>query len=110
MLRSGLIAADLRLAWQTSTRDRTRPSPIRNNIKISPIPLMIPMDKHTLLLPKSLAALAAVLIATTTFGLAGVKTARLSRETLDRDVQKIVADHAGPIRVGLWAGGATGDA
>jgi hypothetical protein len=63
-----------------------------------------------MLLPKSLAALAVVLVVTTALGLAGVETARLNRETLDRDVQKIVADHGGPIRAGLWVGGAAGDA
>ncbi|SIO26403.1 hypothetical protein SAMN05444166_3329 [Singulisphaera sp. GP187] len=60
--------------------------------------------------PKSLAAFAVSLVLASTFGLADVLTYRLDRETLDRDVRKIVADHGGPIRAGLWIGGPAGEA
>ncbi|AGA31178.1 serine hydrolase [Singulisphaera acidiphila] len=59
---------------------------------------------------KSVAAFAAVIVLASTLGLAGALTARLDREKLDQDVRKILADHGGPIRAGLWIGGPVGEA
>ncbi|WP_406694138.1 hypothetical protein V5E97_24135 [Singulisphaera sp. Ch08] len=59
---------------------------------------------------KSLAALAVVFVLASTPGLAGDRTAQLDRESLDRNVRKILAEHEEPIRAGLWIGGPTGDA